>query len=190
MRIIGGKFKNKKLSFPENLITRPLKDRVRENIFNILSHSNKIDISINDLEILDLYAGTGSFGLECISRGSKHVTFVENNSEALKNLKLNIKNLNIENKTMILETDTLNFLNDPKLENYRKKFSIIFFDPPYKDKNFLEIIKFFKNKILFNKNHLIVIHREINSKDNIKKYLHLFENRIYGRSEIFFGKLI
>ena len=51
MRIIGGKFKNKKLSFPENLITRPLKDRVRENIFNILSHSNKIDISINDLEI-------------------------------------------------------------------------------------------------------------------------------------------
>ena len=68
MRIIGGKFKNKKLFFPKNLKTRPLKDSVRENIFNILNHSNSIDINIKESNILDLYSGTGSFGLECLSQ--------------------------------------------------------------------------------------------------------------------------
>ena len=57
MRIIGGKFKNKKLFFPKNLKTRPLKDSVRENIFNILNHSNSIDINIKESNILDLFSG-------------------------------------------------------------------------------------------------------------------------------------
>ena len=78
MRIIGGKFRNKKLYFPKNLKTRPLKDSVRENIFNILRHSNDVDIDIKNSEVLDLYAGTGSFGLECVSRESSRVVFIEN----------------------------------------------------------------------------------------------------------------
>ena len=86
MRIISGKFRNKKLYFPKNLKTRPLKDSVRENIFNILSHSNNIGINIKKSAILDLYAGTGSFGLECISREASGVIFVENDPDALINL--------------------------------------------------------------------------------------------------------
>jgi len=66
MRIISGKFKNKKLYFPKNLKTRPLKDSVKENIFNILNHSNNINIEIKNSNVIDLYAGTGSFGLECL----------------------------------------------------------------------------------------------------------------------------
>ena len=77
MRIIGGKLKNKKLHFPKNLKTRPLKDSVRENIFNILSHSNNVGFDIKNSEVLDLYAGTGSFGLECVSREASKVVFVE-----------------------------------------------------------------------------------------------------------------
>ena len=77
MRIIGGKFRNKKINFPKNIKTRPLKDSVRENIFNILIHSNIVDIDFESLNVLDLYAGSGSFGIECLSRGASNVIFVE-----------------------------------------------------------------------------------------------------------------
>ena len=87
MRIIVGNFKNKKLYFPKNLSTRPLKDNVKENIFNILSHSNLIYFKFKNSSILDLYSGSGSFGLECISRGASNIFFVENDSIALKFLK-------------------------------------------------------------------------------------------------------
>ena len=70
MRIIGGNFKGKKLFLPDDKNTRPLKDLVKESIFNIIRHSNKININIENSFILDLFSGTGSFGLECISRGA------------------------------------------------------------------------------------------------------------------------
>ena len=102
MRIIGGKLKNKKLHFPENLKTRPLKDSVRESIFNILSHSNNVDIDIKNSEVLDLYAGTGSFGLECISGDASEVIFVENEQDALINLKKILKILMLKLKQYYL----------------------------------------------------------------------------------------
>ena len=76
MRIISGKLKGKSLKFIKNLNTRPLKDSVKENIFNILEHSNLIDIKFEKSDILDLYSGFGSFGIECISRGAQKVSFV------------------------------------------------------------------------------------------------------------------
>ena len=78
MRIIRGSLKNKKINFPTNLKTRPLKDRVRENIFNILEHSTSFGRDIRNSFVLDLYAGIGSFGLESVSRGAKKSFFVEN----------------------------------------------------------------------------------------------------------------
>ena len=188
MRIIGGKLKNKKLHFPENLKTRPLKDSVRENIFNILSHSNNVGINIKNSEVLDLYAGTGSFGLECISREASKVVFIENDLDALINLKKNIKNLNSENETVLLTQGVLEFLNLLTLEIYKEKFNIIFLDPPYQDEECAEVIKKIKKRELLNKKHIVVIHREIKSEDRIDKYLNIIEKRTYGRSEIFFGR--
>ena len=77
MRIIGGNLKRKKIIFSSSNITRPLKDMVRENVFNIIEHSNSFDINMEKSNILDLYAGIGSFGIECISRGANKVTFIE-----------------------------------------------------------------------------------------------------------------
>ena len=77
MRIISGKLKGKTILFTKSNITRPLKDSVKENIFNILLHSNLIKVDLVDSNILDLYSGVGSFGIECLSRGAKKVTFVE-----------------------------------------------------------------------------------------------------------------
>ena len=84
--------KGKKIKFLKNKITRPLKDSVKENIFNILIHSKLIKLKFKNSNILDLYSGVGSFGIECISRGAKKVTFVEKNNinAILKILKKNL----------------------------------------------------------------------------------------------------
>ena len=71
MRIISGIFKGKKILEPENLKTRPLKDLTKESIFNLINHSNKFSINLRSSNILDLFSGTGSFGIECLSRGAE-----------------------------------------------------------------------------------------------------------------------
>ena len=78
MRIITGNSKGKKILEPIDAHTRPLKDLTKESIFNIITHSNKFKVRLKDSNILDLFAGVGSFGLECLSRGSSSLTFVEN----------------------------------------------------------------------------------------------------------------
>ena len=158
MRIISGKYKNKKLDFEENFKTRPLKDSVKENIFNILKHSNKINVPIKNSNILDLYAGTGSFGLECLSRDASHVFFAENDKDALKNLNKNIKNLSVENQTMISTLDISNGLGKLVFE---EKFDLVFIDPPYIDKKYINIIKEIKRKNIMNNKHILILHREI-----------------------------
>ena len=87
MRIISGNSKGKKILQPNNKLTRPLKDLTKESIFNIIKHSNKFNIEIEKSNILDLFSGVGSFGLECLSRGALSVTFVENYQEATAILK-------------------------------------------------------------------------------------------------------
>ena len=94
MRIISGDLKGKKLSDPLDKSTRPLKDMVKESIFNILNHSTKVSTKIYNSKVLDLFSGTGSFGIECLSRGSDNVIFFENYQNSLKILKQNILILN------------------------------------------------------------------------------------------------
>ena len=111
MRIISGNSKGKKILQPKDLNTRPLKDLTKESIFNILTHSNKFDIRLENSNILDLFAGVGSFGLECLSRGSAHVTFIENYSSVLPVLKKNILNLGYEKNSVIVEKNILENIN-------------------------------------------------------------------------------
>lgn len=87
MRIISGIFKGKKILEPKNSKTRPLKDLTKESIFNIINHSNKFKINLGNSNILDLFSGVGSFGIECLSRGVNKVVFIENYEEALNVLK-------------------------------------------------------------------------------------------------------
>ena len=189
MRIISGKFKNKKLHFPNNIKTRPLKDSVRENIFNILCHSNNFNINIQNSNILDLYSGSGSFGLECLSRGASKVFFVEQDKDALTDLKKNIENIGLKNKTFLYPCDVSKFFQKKSLKSPNDKFNIIFLDPPYKNTEFLENIKIIKIQEITNNNHIFVIHREIKSENKLKDHINIIDKRVYGRSEIFFGKL-
>lgn len=105
MRIISGKFKGKKLLEPDDKKTRPLKDLVKESLFNIIKHSKKFNLIIENSNVLDLFAGVGSFGLEAISRGANSAIFVENYSNVLSVLKKNISSLKTEKKCKVFEKD-------------------------------------------------------------------------------------
>ena len=98
MRIISGIKKGKKILLPDKTITRPLKDNVKENIFNILLHSRNFQINFKNTKVIDFFSGSGSFGLECISRGSKKVKFIENNSKIQNTLYRNLSNNFDKNK--------------------------------------------------------------------------------------------
>jgi 16S rRNA (guanine966-N2)-methyltransferase len=187
MRIVSGFLKGKKIDFLKSSTTRPLRDFVKENIFNIIQHSSLIKVKLKNAGVLDLYSGVGSFGIECISRGAKKTTFVENDNKALTILKKNINNLKIENQSEILATKIVQFFN--KL-NKKEKFEIIFSDPPFAEDFFIEELKIIKDSQIYKKDHLIIIHREEKSKDNLEKIINILLTKKYGRSKIIFGNFL
>ena len=184
MRIISGVFRGKKILQPLNSSTRPLKDLTKESIFNIILHSNKFKIDFGKSYVLDLFSGVGSFGLECISRGVKFVTFIENYKDVLPILKKNLNNLKLKDNYKIIEKD---ILHDVNFNSLNQKFDIIFLDPPYKDKNILIILnKIIESKIL-STNGIIIIHRHKKEFDELPKNLKIIEEKIYGISKIIFA---
>ena len=185
MRIISGKFKGKKLLEPKDNKTRPLKDLTKESIFNIINHSNKFKVDIKNSKILDLFSGVGSFGIECLSRGARHVTFIENYEGVLPILKKNLINLNINDKYEILNQDILLGLN----LSVKKKFDIIFLDPPYKEKNLSGIIENIFSENILNSKGIIIIHRHKKELEKYPKNFKILEEKKYGISKILFGVL-
>ena len=188
MRIIAGKMKGITLFQPKNKNTRPLKDIARESIFNLLKHSNKFSFQFEQSSILDLYAGTGSFGLECISRDSKSVFSVENEREAIKILEKNIKKMKIKKKIKIFSNDVFELLE--KKIFFQTKFDLIFCDPPFKFIKTEKLIELIFNKHLLNKEGIIILHRNKATKEKLPDNFKVIEERIYGISKIVFGKLI
>ena len=166
MRIISGNFKGRKILTPNDIKTRPLKDLAKESIFNILKHSNKFNVEIKNSVVLDLFAGVGSFGIECLSNEAKYVTFVENYNGVLPILKKNLSNLKLDKKYEIIEQNIFTGLKLAK-----SNYDIVFLDPPYKDKNISELIdKIFEINHL-SKSGIIVTHRNKNVKDEYSKNL-------------------
>ena len=184
MRIISGIFKGKKIFPPKDIKTRPLKDMTKESIFNIIEHSNKFSTKIKNSEILDLFSGTGSFGIECLSRGAKYVTFFENYKEILPILKENLQNLNSIKNYSIIENDVLNNLN---FKNFNKTFDIIFLDPPYKQNELNKLIEVFSRDRLLSNDGILIIHRHKKQIDLLPKNFRILEKKIYGVSKILFG---
>lgn len=183
MRIISGKLKGKSIKFLKNSITRPLKDAVKENIFNILKHSNLIDVKIENANILDLYSGIGSFGIECISRGAKKAIFVEQDKIASKLLKQNLSDLAIINQSAVLNEKIENILD----KNSDEKFNIFFLDPPFIDKNFIQNLILIKKKKIYKKKHIIILHREKKTNDYLDNIVDTLLTKKYGRSKIIFS---
>mgnify|MGYP006124196541 FL=1 len=187
MRIISGNFKGKKILEPRDNTTRPLKDLTKESIFNIILHSNKFNIKLENSNILDLFSGVGSFGLECLSRGSYFLTFVENYKQVLTVLKKNILNLNYQDKSLIIEKNIFTNFNFNLLEN---KFDIIFMDPPYKEEKISILLNKINDTNVLKSEGVIIIHRHKREKDEFPKEFNILEVKKYGRSKIIFGNYI
>ena len=185
MRIIGGNFKGKKIFEPKDKETRPLKDLTKESIFNIINHSNKFSIDLEKSYVLDLFSGTGSFGLECLSRNARHVSFVENYKGILTILKKNLLNLKTINNYSIIEK---NILIDLNFLEKKEKFDIIFLDPPYKEKEVAKLLNSILNIKLIKNDGIIIIHRHKKQKDKFPNSLKIIEEKNYGISKIIFGK--
>ncbi|MBC95628.1 16S rRNA (guanine(966)-N(2))-methyltransferase RsmD [bacterium] len=131
MRVIAGVAKGHKLVKPSGDHIRPTRDRVKEAIFNSL-HSYGL---INGRTFIDLFSGTGSLGIEALSRGAKSVVFVDNHAEAIDCIMLNVEKLNYGPSSKIQKADAINFL---RKEDY---FDVALLDPPYKYEHWGKLLK-------------------------------------------------
>ena len=183
MRIISGLFKGKKIIEPKDKTTRPLKDLTKESIFNIIIHSNKFNLELSNARVLDLFSGTGSFGIECLSRGFKEVVFIENYLGILPILKKNLSNLKSIINYKIIDKD---IYEENIFFNLNKKFDIIFLDPPYKYKDLEDLFNKIKDSNILNSEGIIIIHRHKNEKDNFLSKFNIIEEKNYGISKIIF----
>ena len=182
MRIISGDYKGKKILPPKDKLTRPLKDLTKESIFNIIKHSQLLNSNI-----LDLFSGVGSFGLECLSRRAASVTFIESYKEVLIVLRKNIDNLKQQNYSHIIEK---NIFAKNTLEELNNKYDIIFMDPPYKEKKLADLLDtIIKLKLLKDKG-IIIIHRHNKEEDVFPNKFNVIIKRNYGISKIIFGNTL
>ena len=188
MRIIAGKLKGSKLFISKNKNTRPLKDAVKENVFNLITHSKNISFELKKTSVLDLYSGTGSFGLECLSRETENVYFVENQKETFTILEKNIEKLKLKKKSKIFYKNVFELVESQNTS--LPKFDLIFCDPPFKNTNVERLIKLIFNRKILKKDGIIIIHRHKKTKEIFPDFFNIVEERVYGLSKIIFGKLL
>lgn len=179
MRVIAGEFRGRLLDRIEGMDIRPTSDKVKESLFNILGDT------VIDSVFLDLFGGTGGIGIEALSRGAKHVVFIDVNTKSIKVLKGNLDHLNIKDNVEVFNTDYSTAIG--KLYKLKKQFDIIFIDPPYRlgiAKSALEEID--KNPILIQSGLIVVEHE---SKEDIPQRvgkLYLYRIKQYGNTSLSF----
>jgi 16S rRNA (guanine(966)-N(2))-methyltransferase RsmD len=123
MRIIAGEFRGRKLLGPETEVTRPITDRVKQSLFDIVTPY------LAEARVYDCFAGTGSMGLECLSRGAKHVTFFEADRSAANRLNRNIDTIKVANSSQIIGGDLFKWFGSAK---GKQDTDLVFLDPPYR----------------------------------------------------------
>ena len=156
MRIISGEYKGRLINVPKSKLIRPTTDRVRETLFNLLNNL----IGFKGIKVLDFYAGSGSLGLECLSRGAKEVHFVEKNFVIYKNLFENIKSLNVETQCKIFKMSSEKF-SQRLLET---RYDLILADPPFFKDDIYSVVENIKTNQFLNPDSFMVIERSIQTK--------------------------
>lgn len=181
MRVISGLARGTKLNSIDSTDTRPTLDRVKESLFNIIREK------IQDSIILDLFAGSGAIGIECISRGAKKAYFCEKSHEAVKMIKQNLEKTRFMDKSEVLEQDYKKSLKDFFKRNI--KFNIIYVDPPYKANIAIDAVKSIITFKLLEQNGIIIIEtdeKERELKELEKLQVEVYDLRKYGRAHLIF----
>ena len=150
MRIVGGKYRHRLIVFPDDMAhTRPTKDRIREAIFSAIG-------DISDYRALDLYAGSGAMGIEALSRGASHVTFVDVSALAVKTVSENLNSLKVDKKEYeILKTTDVSAVESFKAKN--NKFDLVFLDPPYEKGEYEKIVDLLLSNNLLSDKAILVL---------------------------------
>lgn len=120
MRIIAGTFKNRRITAPKGMSTRPTSEKLRETLFNICQNY------IDGAEFLDLFAGSGAMGIEALSRGAVKATFVDNKAESIQCIKQNLQDLNLQESSQVFKGEIFT-----TIKKFSQQFDIIYADPPY-----------------------------------------------------------
>ena len=181
MRVISGKARGTKLNSIDSLNTRPTLDRVKESLFNIIQ--NKIPDSL----VLDLFAGSGAIGIECISRGCKKAYFCEKSKQAANMVKLNLEKTRFIDYSKIYVQDYKKTLKNLKDENI--KFDIIFIDPPYEADIAIESVEQIISLDLLAESGIIIIETDKpkrEEKELEKIDVEVYDLRKYGRVYLMF----
>lgn len=177
MRVIGGQFKGHKLKAPQGRNTRPTEDRIKENIFNLLSHD------YSQFDFLDLFAGSGGLGIELLSRGATKGIFVDKNRRAIQQIKSNLDSLNMTDSAQVWSMDYQRALERCIENSYA--FDCIFLDPPYDRANFYyQSLKLILDGDLLKDHGKIVVEKDVNTEIDFPQGYRLFKERKYGNTII------
>ena len=183
MRIIAGKARGTKLYTLEGLETRPTLDRVKESFFNIIQNE------ITDSVFLDLFSGSGAFGLEAVSRGAKKTILCEKSNKAINIIKKNIEKTHFEKQVELYEGDYEKYL----IEKAKEKPDIIYIDPPYKTDYAIRAVELLQEKQLLTKETILVVETDreemIEMLKNINK-IDIEKIKKYGRASLIFLRKI
>lgn len=182
IKILGGKHKGINIHTPYHLKTRPTSSRLRESIFNILLHSKYLPEHFNNMEVIDIFAGSGALGLEALSRGCKYCTFIDSSLDAIDTIKKNIKKLREEENSKIIRTNALIPIN------IQKKYDLCFFDPPYDIINMSNIIEKWINSEITKKSTIYIYEKNKNYTFDLEKKLNVLDKKKHGISEIIIFK--
>lgn len=169
MRIIRGILKTKRITVPKSFPSRPTTDFAKEGLFNILE--NRFDFE--ELELLDLCAGTGNISFEWLSRGAKKVVAVDANFNSTRHIKKLAKDFGLINQIHVVKSDVLNFLGKNE-----QAFDLIFADPPYDLKVHEEIVKLVFERNLLKEDGLLVV--EHGKRTDLSQLPHFELSRTYG----------
>jgi len=148
IRITGGKYRSRKLETPQTNLTKPTMDKVRAGVFNALGND------LTNKKVLDLFAGSGSYGFESLSRNASYVTFVDQTIYSKIAVETNKLNLHEENCKFV-QSEVLSFL-----KNCDEKYDLIAMDPPYKLEIIESVLSIIKSKQLLNPNGIILVESE------------------------------
>jgi 16S rRNA (guanine966-N2)-methyltransferase len=173
VRLISGKYGGRKLDAPNTTRTHPMSERIRNALFN------SIGDEIQSARVLDAFAGSGVVGLEALSRGASHVTFVERDKVAQKVLKNNVETLGVESTTDIVKTSVSAWCATYNGD----AFDIIFADPPYHDPQFSTVERLFE---LLKKDGLMVLSHPGRGEEPAKLGVVVVDNRRYGNAFLTF----
>jgi len=181
MRIIAGTFKGRKLHRPCEKNTRPTTDRTRESIFNILTVLlARQDRSFDELDVLDVFAGSGALGFEALSRGARSATFIERDKVACGVIDQNAKTLKIESKAKVLLGDAL---SPPRATH---SYDLLFLDPPYGKNALTTSIQALSQKGWVARDAIVVMESSSKEATPFIEGFSLEEERLYGATKICF----